>query len=100
MSSFTTSLHDGFREASIRTWGAVQRVKSGARERVLEQRGQTAAEYMGVLLLVALIIAALVALQVPQTVANKINELIGNISSGSAPNGGGQAPPAGQQPQP
>ena len=57
MSDITTTLQDAFREFCIQAHGAA----FGLRNRVSEQRGQTAAEYMGILLFVAVIIGALIA---------------------------------------
>lgn len=85
MSSITTQFEASVREMCIRTWGAARNVKHSAVERVREQRGQTAAEYMGVLVLVAMIIAALVTLKVPQHVADGINNLIDDIYRGEDP---------------
>jgi hypothetical protein len=81
--SIATRLEDGTREVCIRAWGAAQRAGAVARR----AEGQTATEYMGLLLLIALIIAALVTLQVPQKIANAISDLIDRISTGQSPQG-------------
>ena len=48
-------------------------------ERAKEQRGQTAAEYMGILLIVSLIIAALITAGVAGDIASQVDELIAKI---------------------
>src|SRR5918992_5697 len=58
---------------------------------VRDERGQTAAEYMGVLLLVALIIGAIAASGVAGALADGVNGAVCRIASCD----GGSAPPAG-----
>ena len=60
MSDFTTTIQTAYREFCIQASGAA----IGLRSRVSEQRGQTAAEYMGILLFVAVVIGALIAANV------------------------------------
>ena len=48
---------------------------------------------MGVLFLVAMIIAAIVLLKVPQTIADGINGLVNNISTGTDPKAAGPTAP-------
>jgi hypothetical protein len=52
------------------------------------ERGQTASEYMGILLLVALIVSGLVTLGVPGFIAREISSLIDSISGGNDPRAG------------
>ena len=51
-------------------------------ERAREERGQTAAEYMGILLIVALIIGAIVTVGIGNKIADLIDGMITSISSG------------------
>ena len=60
MSDFTNRTEDAVRELCVRTDLAVR----SAAARLREQRGQTAAEYMGLLLIVALIIGVLFASEI------------------------------------
>ena len=60
MSDFTTTVQNAYRELCIQMHGA----GVALRNRVEDQRGQTAAEYMGILLVVAVIIGALIAANV------------------------------------
>lgn len=63
---------------------AVERAQE-ARDRLAEERGQTAAEYLGIILLVAVIIAALAASGIAADIVNGIQKLIGNIGKGESP---------------
>jgi Flp pilus assembly pilin Flp len=67
---------------AIRTWVALSGVGHALDERAREQRGQTAAEYMGILLIVALIIGALVSLDVDGKISGYVGDFIDNISKG------------------
>jgi Flp pilus assembly pilin Flp len=85
MSDITTSAQDTARELAIRTRVAVHGVAGRAHglvERAKEQRGQTAAEYMGVLLLVSVIIAALVASPVGGWIADGVEKIVQEIAGG------------------
>jgi hypothetical protein len=93
MSDLITTTRDAGREAAIATFFGVRRAGHALAERAKDPTGQTAAEYMGVLFLVAMIIAAIVLLKVPQTIADGINGLINNISTGTDPKAGGGAKP-------
>jgi len=53
------------------------------RNRVKDQRGQTAAEYMGILLVVAVIIGALIAADVDGKIAKAANEMVDKIAGGN-----------------
>ena len=70
------------REAGIRTQLALDNVVADVAERRREERGQTAAEYMGILFIVALIIAALITAKVPEKIGNAAGTLIDKIANG------------------
>ena len=53
-----------------------------ARTRLAEDRGQTAAEYMGILFIVAIIIGAIVAAGIHNDIAKAADDLISEISGG------------------
>ena len=55
------------------------------------ERGQTASEYMGILLLVAVIIGALVQTGVAGKIANGATDMVHAIAGGGKDNGGGTA---------
>ena len=66
--------------------------------RFRHEAGQTAAEYMGVLLVVSVIIAAVSTTGIGKEITGKMSELVGFIASGKdgkeAAKGGGGTPPA------
>ena len=79
MSDFTTTIQDAYRELCIQMNGA----GTAARNRLEEQRGQSAAEYMGILLVVAVIIGALIAAKVHTHIADAANTMIDKIAGGN-----------------
>ena len=94
MSDFISTSQDAVRDVCIATYVHTRNAVHRVAERAKENPGQTAAEYMGVLFLVAMIIAAIVLLKVPQTIADGINGLVNNISTGTDPKAGaGTTPP-------
>ena len=78
MSDFTTTIQDAYRELCIQMHGA----GVALRNRVESERGQTAAEYMGILLVVAVIIGALIAADVDGKIAKAANDMVDKISGG------------------
>jgi pilus assembly protein Flp/PilA len=87
MSDITTSAQDTARELAIRAHVALHDVAGRARElaeRSKEERGQTAAEYMGVLLVVSVIIAAVAASGVGNWIRDAIEDLVGLIAKGES----------------
>jgi Flp pilus assembly pilin Flp len=73
------------RELAIQAWVMLHTLADRARE----QRGQTAAEYMGILLVVAVIIGAIATSGIGGKISGLIGDMIDSISSGdkSAPGG-------------
>ena len=55
---------------------------AGLRNRAGEERGQTAAEYMGTLLIVAVIIGALIAADVDGKIAKAAGDMVDKIAGG------------------
>jgi len=78
MSDFTTTIQAAYREFCIQARGAT----IGVRGRLSEQRGQTAAEYMGILLFVAVVIGALIAANVDGAIAEAANDMVKKIAGG------------------
>ena len=78
MSDFTSSIQAAYREFCIQARGSVV----GLRGRLSEQRGQTAAEYMGILLFVAVVIGALIAANVDGAIAEAANDMVKKIAGG------------------
>ena len=79
MSDITTTLQHAYREFCIQAHGAGARL----RNRVADQRGQTAAEYMGILLVVAVIIGALVASPRRRQDRQAAGEMVDKIAGGN-----------------
>ena len=79
MSDFTTTMQNAYRELCIQMHGA----GLALRNRVEDQRGQTAAEYMGILLVVAVIIGALIAANVDGRIADAANSMVDKIAGGN-----------------
>lgn len=66
-----------------------------------EERGQTAAEYLGIIVVVALIIATVVGSGLDNKISTALGKVVDNISSGKSDakgggGGGGGAKPPGQ----
>jgi Flp pilus assembly pilin Flp len=78
MSDFTTTLQDAYRELCIQAHGAGLAIRA----RVADQQGQTAAEYMGILLVVAVIIGALLASHIDQKIADAAGKMVDRIAGG------------------
>ena len=79
MSDFTTTLQDAYREFCIQAHG----VGLAIRTRVADQQGQTAAEYMGILLVVAVIIGALLASHIDTRIAKAAGDMVDKIAGGN-----------------
>jgi Flp pilus assembly pilin Flp len=82
MQTITDRSEELARELAIRTRVAMSNMSHAVAERMREQRGQTAAEYMGILLIVALIIGALVSLDVDGKISTAVGDFIENIKNG------------------
>jgi hypothetical protein len=87
MQTITDRTGELVREAGIRTRVAFDHLAATVAERAREQRGQTAAEYMGILFIVALIIGALITAGVPGKIGNAAGTLIDEISKGGKKEG-------------
>jgi hypothetical protein len=82
MSDLITTSQDAYRNACIATFVTLVTSGKGLAHRVKDEaRGQTAAEYMGVLLLVAAIITAVVASgvggDIKKAIVDQINDIKG-----------------------
>ncbi|HWK27472.1 MAG TPA: hypothetical protein VNS09_12970 [Solirubrobacter sp.] len=79
MSDLITTAHDSYRDKCIEAFVGLRSVAGSLAERARENRGQTAAEYMGVLVVVAVIIAAVVAAKPGDAIGGFINDLVKRI---------------------
>ena len=86
MQTLVHRTEEATRELGIQAWGMLDALARRARE----QRGQTAAEYMGILLVVAVIIGAVATSGIGGKISDLIGTMIDSISSGDkkAPGGG------------
>ena len=87
MSDFITTTQDAYRSACIATFVTLISAGKGVAERVKDEaRGQTAAEYMGVLLLIAVIITAIVGSGMGGEVAKALKSKVQDIANIEKPN--------------
>jgi Flp pilus assembly pilin Flp len=71
-------------DISLEAYVRLNTFVSGLLERARENRGQTAAEYMGVLLVVSVIIAAVAATDIGHDITHKLSDLVRDISGGDS----------------
>ena len=83
MSDLTTTVQDTFREACIQTLGAAKSAGHAVAKRVNDPTGQTAAEYMGILLLISAILVAIFTLHLDTTIQGAVKGAIDGIISGA-----------------
>jgi Flp pilus assembly pilin Flp len=84
MSNLIATAQDSFRDHCIDAYVGLESFVAGLVERAREDRGQTAAEYMGVLLVVSVIIAAVAQTKVGDQIVTKIGSLVDNIAGGTS----------------
>jgi len=85
MQSITDRTEELLSEAAGRTRVAFGNALHTLAARAREERGQISAEFMGLLFIVALVIGAIVALDIHNDIANAVDGFIGNIKSGDKP---------------
>jgi Flp pilus assembly pilin Flp len=81
MSNLIHSAQDTLRKQCIEVFVALEAIADRARE----QRGQTAAEYMGILFIVAAIIVAIVSMHLDNAIAGRLSKLVTAIGDGVKP---------------
>jgi Flp pilus assembly pilin Flp len=84
MSELITTAQESFRDHCIEAYVGVESFVTGLAERARENRGQTAAEYMGVLLVVSVIIAAVANTKVGDQIVDKIKDIVDKIAGGES----------------
>jgi Flp pilus assembly pilin Flp len=82
VSDLITTAQDSFRDSCIEAYVAAEGFVKDLVERVRDNRGQTAAEYMGVLLVVSVIIAGVSQTHIGDTIVEKMKHLVGLIAKG------------------
>jgi pilus assembly protein Flp/PilA len=80
MSDFISTSQETVRDACIATYVHARNALHGVAERAKEDRGQTAAEYMGVLLLIAVIITAIVGSGMGSAIADALKDKVSDIA--------------------
>jgi Flp pilus assembly pilin Flp len=80
MSEFISTSQDAVRDACIATFVHSHSFMRSVAERAKNDQGQTAAEYMGVLLLIAVIITAVVNSHVGDVIGREIKAKVTEIS--------------------
>jgi hypothetical protein len=75
------------REAAAHTRLALGDAAHAVARRAREERGQISAEFMGLLFIVALVIGAIVALNIHTLISDAIKEFVEDIKSGDTPEG-------------
>ena len=80
MSDITTTLQDSYRELCIQAHGRASGAVAQLRTHLAEERGQTAAEYMGILLVVAVIIVALAGSGIGTDIADYAGKQVKKIA--------------------
>jgi Flp pilus assembly pilin Flp len=76
-------MSDLFRDSCIEAYVGFESFVAGLVERARENRGQTAAEYMGVLLVVSVIIAGVAQTKIGDQIVEKMKHLVDQIAGGS-----------------
>jgi hypothetical protein len=82
MSDLITTTQDSFRDHCIEAYVGIESFVTRLAERARENRGQTAAEYMGVLLVVSVIIAGVSQTKIGDQIVEKMKHLIDQIAGG------------------
>ena len=85
MSDLITTAQSTFRNQCIEVFATLQTVGHSLSERARDQRGQTAAEYMGILFIIAAIIGVVASLHLENDVSQRIKTLITDIGKGIKP---------------
>ena len=75
-------MSDLFRDSCIEAYVGCESFVAGLMERARENRGQTAAEYMGVLLVVSVIIAGVAQTKIGDQIVDKMKHIIDQIAGG------------------
>jgi Flp pilus assembly pilin Flp len=83
MSDLITTTQDTFRDQCIGAYVGFESFVKGLVQRAREADGQTAAEYMGVLLVVSVIIAGVATTGIGQQIVGKMTHLVNQIASGN-----------------
>jgi Flp pilus assembly pilin Flp len=81
MSDLITTAQDTFRQQCIEAFVGLQTLV----ERMREQRGQTAAEYMGILFVVAALIVGAMGAHMDTAIRDRLSQIVKAIGNGVSP---------------
>ena len=87
MSELITTTQDTFRDHCIEAYVGFTAFVRDLAERARQSDGQTAAEYMGVLLVVSVIIAGVATTNIGHDIVGKMSGLVTKISTGTSGKG-------------
>jgi hypothetical protein len=87
MSDLITTTQESFRDQCIEAYVGFASFVRDLAERARKADGQTAAEYMGVLLVVSVIIAGVATTNIGHDIVTKMSDLVNKISSGTSGKG-------------
>jgi hypothetical protein len=87
MSELTSTTQDTFRDHCIEAYVGLTSFVHDLVERARRSDGQTAAEYMGVLLVVSVIIAGVATTNIGHDIVTKMSDLVTKISTGTSGKG-------------
>jgi pilus assembly protein Flp/PilA len=76
-------MSDLIRDTCIETYVGLESFVAGVMRRMREADGQTAAEYMGVLLVVSVIIAGVATTGIGEQIVGKMTHLVNQIAAGN-----------------
>jgi Flp pilus assembly pilin Flp len=85
MSDLITTAQETFREQCIEAFVGLQSLARSVAERAREDRGQTAAEYMGILFIVSAIIVAVVGSGIAGKIGDRVGIIVQHIGDGTKP---------------
>jgi Flp pilus assembly pilin Flp len=85
MSDLITTAQTTLRDQCIEAYVGLQSLAHSLAERAREERGQTAAEYMGILFIISAIIVAIVGAHLEKTIADRLGKIVTAIGNGVTP---------------
>jgi Flp pilus assembly pilin Flp len=85
MSDLITTAQDSFREQCIEAFVGLQAMAERLAERMRDDRGQTAAEYMGILFVVSAIIVGVVGAHLGDALKERLGKIVTAIGNGVTP---------------
>ena len=85
MSDLFHTAQDTLRQQCIEAFVGLQSMTESLRERAREQRGQTAAEYMGILFIIGAIIALIATTHLDTAISSRLKTIVDDIGKGVKP---------------